>query len=63
MSAYDITEKTCQALLSNKYDFICVNFANADMVGHTGNIIAAIHACEALDLCLKKIVTTIKQTK
>ncbi len=56
MSALEVTDSLIQAMQSQCYDFICVNFANADMVGHTGNIKAAITACEVLDNCIKKIV-------
>ncbi|MBI2024498.1 MAG: 2,3-bisphosphoglycerate-independent phosphoglycerate mutase [Candidatus Harrisonbacteria bacterium] len=55
MSAYQITEKIMEAIKSNKYDFIAANFANADMVGHTGNLEAAIKAVEVLDECVGKI--------
>jgi 2,3-bisphosphoglycerate-independent phosphoglycerate mutase len=53
MSAYEITETLTEKIRTNEYDFICVNFANADMVGHTGNFEAAKKACEVLDDCLK----------
>jgi 2,3-bisphosphoglycerate-independent phosphoglycerate mutase len=55
MSAYEITERLIKEIETKKYDFICVNFANADMVGHTGNITAAEKACEVLDECLNEI--------
>ena len=55
MSAYEITERLIKEVETKKYDFICVNFANADMVGHTGNIGAAERACEVLDECLNEI--------
>lgn len=56
MSAYEVTDKVIEAIQSNKYDFIILNFANSDMVGHTGVMEAAIKAIEALDVCIKKIV-------
>lgn len=56
MSAYEITDTLIKAISSNEYDFILVNFANADMVGHTGNLNAAIKACEVIDECIYKIV-------
>lgn len=56
MSAYMITEKLLSQLSLNKYDFILINFANPDMVGHTGVIPAAIKGIEAVDLCLGKII-------
>ncbi|MCX6807082.1 MAG: 2,3-bisphosphoglycerate-independent phosphoglycerate mutase [Candidatus Berkelbacteria bacterium] len=55
MSAYSICQKLCEEINENKYDFIVVNFANPDMVGHTGNFKAAVKACEAVDECLGKI--------
>ncbi len=55
MSAFLVTDRLVQAIQSTKYDFILVNYANADMVGHTGNYAAALKAVEAVDQCLKKI--------
>ncbi|MDO8467139.1 MAG: 2,3-bisphosphoglycerate-independent phosphoglycerate mutase [bacterium] len=55
MSAYEITDKILNVLDKQKYDFIIVNFANGDMVGHTGNLKAATKAIEVLDECLGKI--------
>ena len=55
MSALAVTEKVIKAIDSDKYDFILINFANADMVGHTGNLQAAIKAVEVVDSCLGKI--------
>jgi len=59
MSALEVTKKLVEAIESDKYDFILVNFANADMVGHTGNLQAAIKAIETLDKCLSKVVRSI----
>ena len=56
MSAYEITEKVLEAIESEKYDLIIMNFANGDMVGHTGNIEKTIEAVEAVDECLGKII-------
>ncbi len=56
MSAIPITEKLVKAIEDDKYDFIFVNYANADMVGHTGNIQAAIRGIEVVDKCLGKVV-------
>lgn len=56
MSAYEITEKVVAAIKKKKYDFIMMNYANADMVGHTGNIEATVHALEAIDECIGKVV-------
>ena len=60
MSAYEVTEKVVEAIKSEKYNAIILNFANPDMVGHTGNIEAAIKALEAIDECVKKVVETIE---
>lgn len=59
MSAYDITDKLLQVIKGEKPDLIVLNFANGDMVGHTGNYEAAIKAVETLDRCLKKIVAKV----
>ena len=56
MSANAVTTEVLQRLVSDKYDLIVLNFANGDMVGHTGNIEAAIKACETVDRCLGEIV-------
>ncbi|MDD5290819.1 MAG: 2,3-bisphosphoglycerate-independent phosphoglycerate mutase [Patescibacteria group bacterium] len=56
MSAPEVTEKVIKAIDNETFDFILINFANADMVGHTGNLAAAIKAIEAVDNCLGKIV-------
>lgn len=56
MSAYEVADETIKAVESNKYGFIAVNFANADMVGHTGNLSATIKACEVVDSCVGNIV-------
>ena len=56
MSAYEITKEAVKAIGSKKYAFVVINFANADMVGHTGNLKATIKACEAVDECLGEIV-------
>ncbi len=55
MSAYEITEKLIKAMKGDEYDFILVNFANADMVGHTGNLKATIKAIETIDKCLGRV--------
>ncbi len=59
MSAYSVTDEVLKRLDENKYDFILLNFANPDMVGHTGIMKAAIKACETIDVCLKRIVEKI----
>ncbi len=56
MSAFELTEKLTAAINSKKYDFILVNYANPDMVGHTGKLDAAIKAVEAVDQCLGRIM-------
>ena len=61
MSAPEVAEKVVGALESKKYDFILVNFANPDMVGHTGIFEAAVKAVETVDECLGKIVNTVKE--
>ena len=61
MSAYEVTDKLCKAIINQKYDVIICNFANGDMVGHTGNINAAIKAIESLDVCIGKITKSIKK--
>ena len=58
MSAYDITTAILPELKKGEVDFVCLNFANPDMVGHTGSMVAAIKACEVVDECAKKVVTT-----
>ena len=62
MSAYEVTEKVIDAILSQKYDCIILNYANPDMVGHTGSLEAAIKAVEAIDECVGKVVKAIEQT-
>ncbi len=57
MSAVGVTKKVCQ-LMEEDYDFILVNFANPDMVGHTGDFEAAVKACMTLDVCLGKLIET-----
>ncbi len=61
MSAYEVTEKVVDAINSEKYDAIILNFANPDMVGHTGNLEAAIKAVEAIDECVGKIVDALSK--
>ncbi|MGI6227924.1 MAG: 2,3-bisphosphoglycerate-independent phosphoglycerate mutase, partial [Peptococcales bacterium] len=55
MSAYQVTEKVVEKILSKEYDFILVNFANPDMVGHTGFLDATITAIEVVDECIGNI--------
>jgi len=56
MSAYEVLDKLIKELDSNKFDFYLVNFANSDMVGHTGNFSAAVKAIETLDTCVGKLM-------
>lgn len=59
MSAYEVTEELLKRLDTNEYDMIILNFANPDMVGHTGDFEAAKKAIEAVDVCLGKIVKNV----
>ena len=61
MSAYEVCDKLVDAIKSDKYDVIIINFANPDMVGHTGVEDAAIKAIEAVDECVGKAVDAIKE--
>ena len=56
MSAYQVTESYINELQNTKPEFICLNYANPDMVGHTGDFKAVIKALETIDTCLKKII-------
>jgi len=56
MSAYEVTDKLVAAIEGKQYDLIVCNFANPDMVGHSGNLQAAIKAIETVDVCLGKVV-------
>ena len=60
MSAKEVNEKLIEAIKSQKYDFVVVNFANTDMVGHTGMMDAAIKACQTIDAELEKLVEVVK---
>lgn len=59
MSAYEVTESLLQAIAADKYDAIILNFANPDMVGHSGMLEPTIKAIEAVDECLGKVVDAI----
>ena len=63
MSAYEVTNKVLEAIQSDKYDNIILNYANTDMVGHTGSLEAAIRATEAVDECVGKVVSLIEEKK
>ncbi|WP_375560501.1 2,3-bisphosphoglycerate-independent phosphoglycerate mutase [Bernardetia sp. OM2101] len=58
MSAFELKDKVIDDLNQNKPDFVCLNFANPDMVGHTGVFEAAIKACETVDVCAKEVSET-----
>lgn len=59
MSAYEVCDKCCEAIESGKYDMIILNFANCDMVGHTGIFDAAVKAVEAVDECVGKVTDSV----
>jgi 2,3-bisphosphoglycerate-independent phosphoglycerate mutase len=58
MSAFELADALVSELKKEEVDFVCLNFANGDMVGHTGVMEAAIKACEAVDKCAEKVITT-----
>ena len=60
MSAYEVKDKLVEALGTQKFDFICLNFANGDMVGHTGVYDAIVKAVKAVDACVKDVVEAAK---
>ena len=55
MSAYEVTDKLLEAIKADKFDFIVVNYANTDMVGHTGDMGAVVKAVEAVDTCIGRL--------
>jgi len=61
MSAPGITDVLCAAITAKEHDFLLCNYANADMVGHTGNIPAVITAVETVDRCLARVITAAEQ--
>ena len=61
MSAVEVTDKVCEAIRSGKYDFIILNYANCDMVGHTGVFPAVVKAVETVDSCVGRFVAAIKE--
>ena len=58
MSAFELKDALIPELKKGEVDFVCLNFANGDMVGHTGVMSAAIKACEAVDVCVKEVIET-----
>ncbi|MCI9087731.1 MAG: 2,3-bisphosphoglycerate-independent phosphoglycerate mutase [Clostridia bacterium] len=61
MSAVEVTDKVVESIESDKYDCIILNYANPDMVGHTGNLEAAIKAIETIDECVERVVSAIEE--
>ncbi|MBN2041717.1 MAG: 2,3-bisphosphoglycerate-independent phosphoglycerate mutase [Spirochaetes bacterium] len=61
MKAEEITVKVIEVINSNKYDFIRLNYANGDMVGHTGHLEASVIAVEVVDLCIERLIKAIKK--
>lgn len=61
MSAIEITDKLIASILQNHPDFICLNFANPDMVGHTGNLQATIEAIDVIDTCIERLEKICKE--
>lgn len=62
MSAYEVTDRVIELINEKKYDFIILNFANPDMVGHTGNVEATVKAIEVLDTCVDRVVTALRRS-
>ncbi|MEW6187224.1 MAG: 2,3-bisphosphoglycerate-independent phosphoglycerate mutase [Thermodesulfobacteriota bacterium] len=63
MSAREVTREVVDRIRSRKYGLIVLNFANLDMVGHTGKLPAAIEACEVVDACLGDVLSTVSEEK
>ncbi|MDX5297785.1 MAG: 2,3-bisphosphoglycerate-independent phosphoglycerate mutase, partial [Gammaproteobacteria bacterium] len=61
MSAPEVTDKLVEAIRSRRHDLVVVNYANGDMVGHTGKFSAAIQAAECLDTCLKRVTEALAE--
>ena len=61
MSAPEVCDRLCEAIRSKKYDVIIINFANPDMVGHTGVIPAAVKAIEAVDACVGRAIEALRE--
>ena len=61
MSAPEVTDRLCAAITSGQYDLVIVNYANPDMVGHTGSMPAAIKAAETIDACVARVEAAVKQ--
>jgi 2,3-bisphosphoglycerate-independent phosphoglycerate mutase len=63
MSALEVTDKMIQGISDKAYDFILVNYANADMVGHTGNMKAAVKAVETVDKCIDRLAQAVLKSE
>lgn len=63
MSAPEVTEKLVEAIKSGKYDLIVCNFANGDMVGHTGKFDAAVKACEVVDESVRQVLAALREVE
>jgi 2,3-bisphosphoglycerate-independent phosphoglycerate mutase len=61
MSAFEVTQEVIKRIHSDQYHLIVLNFANMDMVGHTGVMAAAVKACETVDQCVGKIITLARE--
>ena len=61
MSAYKVADAACKEILSRKHDIVIINFANCDMVGHTGDYKAAVKAVETVDACVGKVKEAVAQ--
>ena len=59
MSAYEVTDRLVEAVRSRRFDAVICNFANGDMVGHTGNYDAAVRAIEVLDECIGRVTEAV----
>lgn len=62
MSAYQVTEVACSQILSGQYSLVVLNYANADMVGHTGNFAAAVEACTVVDTCVGRVWEAVERS-
>ena len=61
MSAYEVADECVKRIESGKYDVVVLNFANCDMVGHTGVMEAAVKAVEAVDTCVGKVIAAVRK--
>ena len=61
MSAFEVTDRLVEAIQSERFDVVVLNYANADMVGHSGDLAAAIKAVEAIDACLGRLAETVER--